>query len=441
MVIRLRLLTVAAACSLAAVAVVSFAVSGAGASPSVPTVVPQADTDPGLPISQDVSQTDSCAALLASRASLVATGAHYGSCVSPAPTDAAAGSRMLRAAASRTAASRSLTPAASAGPRVVTVPDWCGETGIVFKRFDSCGVLSGVWDLYEFFDDEPPVVVGAIDFNYISYQYDSEIIGAWANQIQVQEVAAFGEAETGGFEISGVASCEGACTEQSSDFPPQPSVPGEFANGTSFFGTTALTQGSIGTARSTWTFQFSRPDFATIVRPVVQTQVTVRCDTGAVPGLKNTGCVHPDYYPPLVYALSGPYPTLAQHIIAAQISGLPGAYGSGTYLNRLVNETLQDKNRATACPAGRTNRYSANWSCDEYPFASTTQGAFTGGGAPRTFPWCGVRNVPTSVFGPDGYSVCGINYDDNTKGGSALGTFYQFYRIIDNDRFSVWITP
>ncbi|MGW4985434.1 NucA/NucB deoxyribonuclease domain-containing protein [Streptomyces mirabilis] len=56
--------------------------------------------------------------------------------------------------------------------------------------------------------------------------------------------------------------------------------------------------------------------------------------------------------------------------------------------------------------------------CDEYPFASTWQGASTGGGQ---FSW---RM---------------INATQNEDGGRALKNFYGYNRIIEKGKFLVWI--
>ncbi|WP_405824526.1 NucA/NucB deoxyribonuclease domain-containing protein [Streptomyces sp. NBC_01390] len=54
---------------------------------------------------------------------------------------------------------------------------------------------------------------------------------------------------------------------------------------------------------------------------------------------------------------------------------------------------------------------------DEYPFASIWQGANTGGS----------------------YSRRMIDAVQNRNGGQALGRFYVYNRIIERDRFLVWI--
>ena len=85
----------------------------------------------------------------------------------------------------------------------------------------------------------------------------------------------------------------------------------------------------------------------------------------------------------------------------AQASGRPGAPG-GTPLRRLVNPDLQERNGRTACP-GRYTRPSGK-SCDEYPFASTREGAF------------------------------------NSYAGTDLGSFYADNRMLHDDAFYVQTT-
>lgn len=106
---------------------------------------------------------------------------------------------------------------------------------------------------------------------------------------------------------------------------------------------------------------------------------------------------------------------VAQHVYDA-IRTLPSHWGAttGTPLNRLTDETAADRNRAISCgnaapPAGQ--------SCDEYPLASTYQGG--NGAAPHDRS---TRLVPRSA--------------NNSQGG-LTSAYYDYYRILDQDRFYV----
>ncbi|WP_312038298.1 NucA/NucB deoxyribonuclease domain-containing protein [Streptomyces galbus] len=98
------------------------------------------------------------------------------------------------------------------------------------------------------------------------------------------------------------------------------------------------------------------------------------------------------------------------------MKNLPGKHGTTRYLTRLIDQKRQVANRNTACPPSLPRP--ALLSCDEYPFASTWQGASTGGG---------------------NYSRRMIDAKQNSAGGGALGGFYLYNRIIESDKFLVWI--
>lgn len=68
------------------------------------------------------------------------------------------------------------------------------------------------------------------------------------------------------------------------------------------------------------------------------------------------------------------------------------------------------------------------------------EGAYTGGGTARTWPWCQVTLAAPNSTGPVGYSVCMINNDQNTYAGSVLNNvLYTPMRVIDADPFHVHI--
>ncbi|GLW11757.1 hypothetical protein Misp01_68850 [Microtetraspora sp. NBRC 13810] len=108
-------------------------------------------------------------------------------------------------------------------------------------------------------------------------------------------------------------------------------------------------------------------------------------------------------------------------------------------LTRLYSGDDSKDNRTTACPQSLPRP--TGKSCDEYPFASSNQGASLSGGPGRTFGYCEVAPLPQGVTGPTGYSSCMINASQNSGGGTWLGTVYRQNRILQNDPFYVWIKP
>ncbi len=162
---------------------------------------------------------------------------------------------------------------------------------------------------------------------------------------------------------------------------------------------------------------------------------TSRCDDTFRPRL--AGCVFQS-----VSGLSGisqsAAPAYAQHVYGAQLSGLPGRLSTGTVLTRLQDVTKKRANYNLSCPTSLVRP--AGYSCDEYPFQSTYQGASTGGGTlARTLPWCQVPGVQRT--GPSGWSRCMIPAGDNSSGGGQLSASYSSERLLDGDPFQVGYLP
>ncbi len=105
-------------------------------------------------------------------------------------------------------------------------------------------------------------------------------------------------------------------------------------------------------------------------------KLNVRCDnTPRMSPVADGGCVHPDYTPTYGISVTGPYDQVAWHILWAQrnLTHHWGWQGHGPELTRTMNRSLIRANRRTACPSSIPRP--SGKSCDEYPFASTHQGA------------------------------------------------------------------
>ncbi|UOT06768.1 hypothetical protein MPY17_13930 [Rhodococcus opacus] len=191
--------------------------------------------------------------------------------------------------------------------------------------------------------------------------------------------------------------------------------------------------GGSNIGQSNWSFTVSSPSFTTANGKSGNTPI-IRCDAGV--GLRNSqGCAFRHVAPVLDYTDYTTIGDFRNHVSAAQASGLPGAYGSGE-LNRATDDAIIRQNRAGSC-GGITGPRGAN-SCDEYPFASTFEGARNGGPG-RTFANCGIKDndlVPGAT-GFQGYSVCLIPKDQNNRAGAYLGWFYAKNRVMNNDGYHV----
>lgn len=161
-----------------------------------------------------------------------------------------------------------------------------------------------------------------------------------------------------------------------------------------------------------------------------------RCDATLGSGA-SAGCVVPASTPQLILSLSF-QKLAATHVAVAQNSGLPGSYSSERPLTRTTSAALTNQNRSKSCPSSM--KRPSGYQCDEYPFASTREGASSGGGTGRTFSGCQITAYPTGITGSKGYSACMIPQADNASGGGKIGSFYIAQRVVDGDKFWVDVT-
>lgn len=316
------------------------------------------------------------------------------------------------------------------------IPDWCLEAGVANQyyanRTNMCGIFSGTLTVHQVTNGVPGAVVGTMQFLMYNYIYMDTSLNTWANQMRVSPTIITGQAA--GTLISGVASCTGGpCVQASQTFPAQaPSAMGN-ADGESYWQWTGAT-GTAAYGTPAWAITFKSPG-STTTASLTRSAAQVRCDN-AVPGQAAIGCVVPGITPSIRYD-GTTFLEFGAHVSMAQGSGLKGGT-SASPLHRLVNPTQQAANRNTACPSslprptGRT--------CDEYPFASTYEGAALSGGGARTFSWCQVTLTNPPSTGSLGYSVCMIDAGENSAAGSLLNSvLYVPSRVIDGDAFVVQI--
>ncbi|MFF4542206.1 NucA/NucB deoxyribonuclease domain-containing protein [Streptomyces aureus] len=294
-------------------------------------------------------------------------------------------------------------------------PDWCDDHGAngqwYVNRFKACGVFSANLTVT---NPRTGAVVGRMHYLTVAYAYGVRDIKTWAYQVELLQVSASGVAV--GSSAGGKGTCAGKCKVTESKFPSQAMSASGEPVGQFFLDTTIQTspKGQKGDGQASAKWRFTNPQWAGPSNEISLPTPPVRCDN-ALPGTSKTGCVMP-YIPEMVYARNGEFPELAEHIEYAQTTkNLPGRHGTKRYLTRLTDKVKRKENRDTACPT--TLPRPAGKQCDEYPFASTWQGAKTGGDFSRRM----------------------INGPQNEDGGRALGRFYLYNRIIEKDKFLVWI--
>nr|NIL82245.1 hypothetical protein [Rhodococcus kroppenstedtii] len=171
------------------------------------------------------------------------------------------------------------------------------------------------------------------------------------------------------------------------------------------------------------------------VQPTAVQYPVVRCDQQLTEG--QVGCVYTSEAPVLTYYDPYRHGELAGHISAAQQTGVAGSE-SGDPLTKGTREA-ETENRDNACKANPRvpSPRPGGLDCDEYPFASTEQGAGAWTVASeRSFVGCQLPSVSKTVTGP-GYSICLIDPAQNRRGGSDLRWFYHHNRVLQYDPFYV----
>ncbi|GAB3421746.1 hypothetical protein [Flindersiella endophytica] len=322
------------------------------------------------------------------------------------------------------------------------IPQWCLDNafnGIAFNRTQVCEI--GAWT--STITSPNGVVLATLTYVATTYTYTFADSNIWGEQMELELISGTGIVK--GTTVDGDADCgppvpEQRCDIASLDFPEQKFEVGSRAAGSAFYESVDLASGDVRSEESRLFAYFHNPEWEAQGADgfgLIWLSFP-RCDN-ALPGYPIGGCVFSQYtWSTMTYRLDGPYPELALHIAAAQASGLPGAFIDGpnpTPLERVTNDTLIALNRDAACNIPAYPRPPGK-DCDEYPFASTAQGAFLGGGAARTFDWCQIDEPEGE--GPVGYSVCMIDSGQNQRGGSDLNTvLFLPFRIIDGDPFHV----
>jgi hypothetical protein len=165
----------------------------------------------------------------------------------------------------------------------------------------------------------------------------------------------------------------------------------------------------------TWT----PPDAPPAGEPIGATE-TIRCDSERI-FHPTSGCVYVNFTENMfVVSTSDPKVTEAARFMArAQlvIPTHPGWFDVGPALIRTTDKKRRRRNTRVACKHVHPG---PGQSCDEYPFASTNQGA--------------------SLVPPEDFDAKAVNEKQNSQVGSDLSSFYLHNRIADHDSFYVNIT-
>lgn len=292
--------------------------------------------------------------------------------------------------------------------------DWPGYVNITREYCSNLGCI--------------PVLVGWVEISTKMRAKTQPHQASWVFQIEIRALSADGEGMDGLY-VSGLGGCQGACTPLHATFPSQHLRVGHMVSGDAVVLSTIAGAGQKGVGHATMQVDFRGVKPSIPGSKTYRAEPDQRCDSIVS---TQVGCVFPEAG--IVLDLySNLYPDIAYHVNAAQNSGL---VGRDIPLHRLMNKDKEAENRHTACRI----RPPLDYSCDEYPFASTYEGAATWGGgegAGRTFDNCQRPDLPTGVTGAVGWSGCMVPKSDNDYQGGDLSEFYWRNHVIDMDDFYV----
>jgi hypothetical protein len=308
-------------------------------------------------------------------------------------------------------------------------PTQCGFGSAVYfapDRFTACGDQTWELDDIQVDSDGTTEVVGFMEMEDLQWFSYSATNSAWTHDLLMMSYTGDGTL-VGGFDTEVSSACDanpsicvafsqGAPDPQSVTVTPDSSYefgwteqdqgPAQAAPGnvTELFGSTGVNFAGSNAVGGPWTFSDGNFDG--------------RCDSvvSAV-----DGCIDDEYVPTVIFdsTVNPAVAPVAQHIYDAQNGGLVTAWGvdpslrnNGSYLTRDMNPADITASNRAACGSVTVPTGS---SCDEFPMASTYEGA---------------------AFNSD-YSIAIVPASANSSQGGILSNFYGSNRVIDSDLFMV----
>lgn len=294
----------------------------------------------------------------------------------------------------------------------VTRYEFCQSEVVQIARTQGCTVVGGAsgWGT-KILRAEPGITK-------VSQEMTLQFVSGWGNH--------------SGLTITSEYRCDGCRTESAWDWNNQPLAVGpEYRTARYSFVDVPMAGASVQVKNTTTDFTAKVHFLGSLKATSTTGPLNARCDVHFVAGTQ--ACVF--------NKASGRHTvnrinqeSYYDHLMSAMNSGLPG-FTYGNSLSRTKHQTTVNQNRKISCGASRTPARPTGKSCDEYPFASTLQGAASGTQVARSFTGCGLTDPLRS--GPDGFSRCFINETHNSRGGGHLSAFYAKNRVGEEDPFHI----
>lgn len=323
-----------------------------------------------------------------------------------------------------------LTKAGGSTNAIPDYPLWCTSQDLQADRTRAC-YISFVERTMTQTRNGVPVPTGGASMVIRHYASLSTGTGVWTHWLEMDGLSAWGAGLVPP-TIVATPQADGDCDVRDWYFPSGMQPLGT-ATGSASFVTRVTRSGTIGTCITAWVWDFQIPGYPRS-NPLAGTMTRIRCDRDTA-GTDTIGCVVPWAVAWAEYSMDS-YPTLSLHVLAAQGSGLPGGL-LGDPLIRTEDEAIINLNRKLAC--GDAPRF-PEYSCDEYPPATSRQGLSAGGMRRTTRGGCMFPALPRNVTGPNGVSVCMILEGENHAQGGVHTQFFRRWRVLDGDPWKIRIT-
>ncbi|TDU80675.1 NucA/NucB deoxyribonuclease domain-containing protein [Streptomyces sp. KS 21] len=258
-----------------------------------------------------------------------------------------------------------------------------------------------------------PIPIGRTDYEITVGWQTKANSTQFTAVVNIRVTAATGAAREG---LTGTikASCKSPCTATGKAQGPMSAAGQEWAPATIVF-KDAVAKDQIHISSPQFELTPTHPSRGIGKSQVWGTFNPVRCDD-TMGNSQNAGCIMKKHQPIMTSMVE--LPQIAANIarIQAGLGGL-GKPGGGAPLHRLKDEAMHRTNYEAVCGRAVAGPAPPGMSCDEYPFASASEGGRRVWGTTQAWGW-----VPAS--------------EQNQQGGR-INAFYTQNRVLDSDSF--WV--
>jgi hypothetical protein len=381
------------------------------------TIVDEHQRTPStLPNSNKDTAPEDCAAVRSRMAELARSGRETATCVTrvPMPPAALTAPKVVQPSALAAATGWDIAPDSG------KIPSWCPRAvGVYEGRMRECHIDSFEYIIFKVRGGQ---IVGRALLAYFEWEEMSNKRRTWTHEIRMNVY------ESKDLALDSYLYAEGWCGLNCQLTTPEEKKYVRLRPGTWMAGSWPMGRDGAPDRETMWGMADTELYFLApgVEEPFTHSWTEVsyhnRCDSTLAETPKEGGCAFNEVIPDLVLDKTNEkYGLHAQFVERAQ-QDTPdhfGARGLGQPLQRLTDEERITDNRNVSCAGFVKDPNVPGDSCDEYPYASTYQGA--------------------NEIGRARVAVGHVPLPHNREGGNALKSFLLANRVIDGDKY--WVTP